>query len=422
MGAMATTVAGGMLAEGARQLASGKRPKVSEMLLTPANARRVADQLSRLRGAAMKVGQLVSMDAGDFLPPELADILARLRSDARSMPSKQLSQVLAKQWGVHWREKIKRFDETPVAAASIGQVHQGWSLEGDHLAIKIQYPGVSESIDSDIDNVASLFKMSGLVPKSFDLKPLLAEAKAQLHEEADYLREAEYLRQYTRALGNQPDYFIPKIYEPLTTDRILAMSYVDGVPIESLQKAPQEERDHLAKLMFGLMFREMFAMQVMQTDPNFANYLYQTDEKRLVLLDFGATRNLPLDLMRKYTRMVEVGLTGTDEELKQVGIDIGYFDEHIEPKHLAPILKLMRLSVEPLARDHYAFGQTDLAARVREAGFELGRDRDFWYTPPIDCLFLHRKVGGVFLFATRIKANVPVRELYEQAVAQMRGH
>nr|MBP6490708.1 AarF/ABC1/UbiB kinase family protein [Thauera sp.] len=191
LGSLATGVAGGMLAEGARQLAAGKRPKVSELVLTPANARRVADQLAQLRGAAMKVGQLMSMDAGSLLPPELADILARLREDARTMPMSQVVEVLETHWGKGWEQGFERFSFTPCAAASIGQVHRARTRDGQELAIKLQYPGVRRSIDSDVDNVATLLRVCGLLPKALDLAPLLAEAKRQLHEEADYRREAE---------------------------------------------------------------------------------------------------------------------------------------------------------------------------------------------------------------------------------------
>ena len=144
-----------MLAEGSRQLAQGKRPKANDLLLTPANARRVADQLANLRGAAMKVGQLVSMDAGDVLPPEFTEVLSRLRSDAQAMPAKQVVSVLEDNWGSDWEEKIYHFSYKPLASASIGQVHEAISQKGKRLAIKLQYPGVRKSIDSDVDNVAT---------------------------------------------------------------------------------------------------------------------------------------------------------------------------------------------------------------------------------------------------------------------------
>jgi len=145
LGSLATGVAGGMLAEGARQIAKGNRPKARDMLLTPGNAKRITDQLAQLRGAAMKVGQLMSMDTGDLLPPEMTEVLARLRSDAKSMPLSQLNKVLEDNWGKSWNLKFKQFSFEPVAAASIGQVHSAHTKDGRHLALKIQYPGVRES-------------------------------------------------------------------------------------------------------------------------------------------------------------------------------------------------------------------------------------------------------------------------------------
>jgi predicted unusual protein kinase regulating ubiquinone biosynthesis (AarF/ABC1/UbiB family) len=238
---MATGVAGGMLMEGARQLVQGKRPRISDLLLTPANARRVTQQLAQLRGAAMKVGQMISMDAGDMLPPELAAILARLRSDAQAMPRKQVQGVLDDNWGAQWRQQFDKFSFTPIAAASIGQVHRAKTKSGHDLAIKIQYPGVRESIDSDVNNVASLLRMSGLLPNTLNIKPLLTQAKRQLREEADYLREADYLQRYASLLADAPEFLVPELHAELTTRSVLAMSFVGGVPVESMVDAPQED-------------------------------------------------------------------------------------------------------------------------------------------------------------------------------------
>lgn len=221
LGSLATGVAGGMIAEGARQLAAGKRPTVGDLVLTPANARRVADQLAQLRGAAMKVGQLMSMDAGNLLPPELAAILARLREDARTMPMSQVVQVLETHWGQGWEQGFERFSFTPCAAASIGQVHRARTHDGQELAIKLQYPGVRRSIDSDVDNVATLLRVSGLLPRALDLAPLLEEAKRQLHEEADYLREAGNLQRFAGLLGADADFVLPAPVPALTRSDIL---------------------------------------------------------------------------------------------------------------------------------------------------------------------------------------------------------
>lgn len=136
LGIMASNVAAGMVAEGARHLVKGQVPTISTMLLTPSNARRVTDELARLRGAAMKVGQLLSMDAGDLIPPVLSEMMSRLRSEAVSMPMSQLVSELEKSWGKDWSDRFDRFAFTPSAAASIGQVHRALTKEGVHLAIK----------------------------------------------------------------------------------------------------------------------------------------------------------------------------------------------------------------------------------------------------------------------------------------------
>lgn len=412
LGSLATGVAGGMLAEGARQLAQGKRPKISDLLLTPANARRVADQLAQLRGAAMKVGQLISMDAGDLLPPELGEILARLRSDARPMPKKQLESVLLANWGPAWQKQFRQFSFAPIAAASIGQVHQAHTLDGRHLAIKIQYPGVRQSINSDVDNVATLLRLSGLLPKSLDIGPLLKDAKRQLHDEADYLREGAYLQRYGALLAQAPDYLVPTLHADLTTQSVLAMSFVKGVEVESLLDAPQAERDRVAALLIHLLMRELFEFRLVQTDPNFANYRFAHNTRQLVLLDFGATRPFKVRMVTGFRRLMAAAMDGDRVAMGQAAQAIGYFDQHTLTRHQNAVLDLFEQAFEPLRCEGlYDFGASDLPRRVHETGLALGLDREFWHLPPADVLFLHRKLGGLYLLAARLKARVNVHEL-----------
>ncbi len=163
---LAGGVAGNMLAQGAKQVASGQRPKARDLLLTPANARRLTRQLSEMRGAAMKLGQILSMDSGDLLPESLRDILATLRNAAYAMPNRQLNEVLTEAFGVEYQAVLIDFEQKPLRAASIGQVHRLRSARGQPAVLKIQYPGVRESIDSDVDNLAALLKVSGLLPQA----------------------------------------------------------------------------------------------------------------------------------------------------------------------------------------------------------------------------------------------------------------
>jgi predicted unusual protein kinase regulating ubiquinone biosynthesis (AarF/ABC1/UbiB family) len=418
LGWMATGVLGGMVVQGARQLASGKRPKMSDMLLTPGNVRRVTDQLAKLRGAAMKVGQMVSMESGDLLPPALADIMARLRSDARAMPQEQLMKVMDANWGKDWQSKFKHFSFTATAAASIGQVHRAQTLDGRILAIKIQYPGVRESIDSDVDNVASLLRLSGLLPKELDIKPLLQDAKRQLREEADYLHEGKHLKHYGEFLADSPQYLVPKLVPELTTRNVLAMDYVSGEPIESLMDARQEQRDRLAHLLFSLLLRELFEFKLVQTDPNFANYRYDTQSQQLILLDFGATRPFKAAMVKDFKNLMKGAMQSNRELMRTACQHIGYFSESSDMRHQEAVIDIGLQALEPFCLPGlYDFGQTDMLQRVRSMSMALGMERDFSHLPPTDAILLQRKFAGLYLLATRLKARVDLHALAQDAFA-----
>ncbi|EEW26176.1 ABC1 kinase family protein [Rhodobacter ferrooxidans] len=414
-GGLASGIAGNMVLDGAKQFARGKRPSMSDLLLTPANALKVTHQLAQLRGAAMKIGQLMSMDAGELLPPELADILGRLRADAQHMPQGQLTAALGLRWGKGWQDRFAQFSLAPMAAASIGQVHRAQTVDGRDLAIKIQYPGVRHSIDSDVNNVAALMKMSGILPKTLDITPMLAEAKRQLHEEADYKREAHYLARFGTLLADAPEFQVPDLHRDLSTDTILAMTYLEGVPVESLVDAPQETRDRVMTLLVGLLFRELFEFHLMQTDPNFANYRYNPDTGQIVLLDFGATREFTPELVAAHRALMRAGLEGDGAMVRQAALDMGLLSPSTPADVVDTAMAMFELAIEPIRRGGaYDFANTDLTSRMRDEGMALATRRDVWHIPPIETLFLQRKFGGVYFLASRLKARVDVRAVLEQ--------
>jgi predicted unusual protein kinase regulating ubiquinone biosynthesis (AarF/ABC1/UbiB family) len=417
LGGLAGKVAGGMLAEGLRQVAQGNLPRASDLVLTPANARRVAEKLSELRGAAMKVGQLLSMDAGDLLPAELAGLLARLRASARPMPMSEVVAVMQGAFGEGWEHHFQRFSFTPMAAASIGQVHAAVSQDGRALALKIQYPGIRQSIDSDVDNVATILNITRLVPGNVDLQPLLQEAKRQLHEEADYCSEARHLRDFAGLLKDTPEFLLPGVDDGFSRDNILAMDFLEGEPIDTLTMAAQSTRDRVAGLLIELFFRELFEFGMVQTDPNFANFLYKASTRQLGLLDFGATRRYPNRIINAYRGLLEAALREDFAAMSANAEAIGYFRKDIHPHQRAAVMELFMLVIEPARRSgSFDFGASDLALRIRNAGMALSFDQGYWHTPPADAVFLHRKLGGLYLLAARLRANVDVRAILERYV------
>jgi predicted unusual protein kinase regulating ubiquinone biosynthesis (AarF/ABC1/UbiB family) len=413
LSSLAGRVAGNMLAEGVSELAKGNRPKIKDLLLTPTNALRVADQLAQMRGAAMKVGQMISMDAGDMLPAELTDLLARLRSDAKSMPEKELTGLLVSEWGEDWQKKFIQFPLQPIAAASIGQVHKVITAELKRLAVKIQYPGIKKSINSDVDNVATLIKMTGLLPNGLDIKPLLAEAKKQLHDEADYTLEGRYLEQYAAVVENDDAFVMPVLDKEFSSDTILAMSFLDGIPIEQLVDAPQKTRDHVMSQLMRLFFKELFDFQLVQTDPNFANYQYCQETQKIVLLDFGATRIYTSQMAEGYRQLMQSAIHYDKVKIRKAILDIGLIRQDLPEKVQQNITDLAYMACEPLyAESPYDFAGSDLSSRLQHQGMQLGLEKEYAHTPSANAIFLHRKLGGLFLLAIKLKAKVDMQSLF----------
>jgi predicted unusual protein kinase regulating ubiquinone biosynthesis (AarF/ABC1/UbiB family) len=413
LSSLAGRVAGNMLAEGVSELAKGNRPKIKDLLLTPTNAIRVADQLAQMRGAAMKVGQMISMDAGDMLPAQLTDLLARLRSDAKSMPEKDLIGLLETEWGASWQKRFIQFPLQPIAAASIGQVHKVITQDLKRLAVKIQYPGIKQSINSDVDNVATLIKMTGLLPKGMDIKPLLAEAKKQLHDEADYALEGRYLNQYAAVIENDDAFVIPVLDKEFSSDTILAMSFVDGTPIEQLVDAPQETRDQVMSQMMRLFFKELFDFQLVQTDPNFANYQYDQETRKIVLLDFGATRVYTPQMAESYRQLMQSASKHEKPNIRQAILDIGLIRQDLPEKVQQNITDLAYIACEPLyGESPYDFAASGLSSRLQHQGMQLGLEKEYAHTPSANAIFLHRKLGGLFLLAIKLKAKVDMQSLF----------
>lgn len=419
LGTMTAGVAGNMALQGAAQLGQGKRPSVKGLLLTPSNLRRITDQLAQMRGAAMKVGQLMSMDTGDVLPPELTEILGRLRADADFMPPAQLKKVLAKNWPEGWLKGFERFDVRPIAAASIGQVHKARLRDGRDVAIKVQYPGVAASIDSDVANVGALLRMTGLLPKGFELAPYLEEARKQLHEETDYALEAAHLTRFGGLLAGDGRFVLPEFVPDWSTRDILAMTFVEGRPIEEAADAPEAMRHEIARNLIDLLLTELFAFGLMQTDPNFANFRYQPETGRIVLLDFGATRALSPLIQRQYRDLLEAGLARDRDRVGALCLEIGFFDGSTAQAHRDRILTMVELVFAHLTRaEAFDFADTAMSTEMQVEGMALAEDGFIPPPLPIDVLFLQRKFGGVFLLAAKLGARLPLEGILRDHLAK----
>lgn len=386
----------------AEALADGGSTDWSDIAFSPGAAKRFTDELARLRGAALKAGQLISMDAGGVLPPEFAQAASRLRAAADPMPARQLRRVLDERWGSGWLRRFKRFEVRPVAAASIGQVHKAETRDGRTLAIKVLYPGVRQSIDSDLDALGALIGVSGLVPRGMDLRPLLSEAKRQLRRETDYALEARNLTAYAKAVEHDARFVTPAIAEDWCADGVLAMTWLEGRSIETAADQPQVERERVFDALTDLTLAELFDLGLMQTDPNFANFLYAGPDAPIGLIDFGAVQTVPPEISSRYRAVLTAALEGDHADLAHALLGLGVIGENTSADHADAVTAMAERSMAAIrAGERFDFTDTGLPADMQAAGERL-RKSGFNHAPPPELIFIQRKLGGLYLLGARL--------------------
>jgi predicted unusual protein kinase regulating ubiquinone biosynthesis (AarF/ABC1/UbiB family) len=258
-------------------------------------AERMVETLGRMKGAAMKIGQLASFIDTEFLPPEYRALyqqqLATLRTSAPPMPWRKVEGVLREEWAEPVDELFASFEREAAAAASIGQVHRAVMHDGRRVAVKIQYPGVAEAIRADMQNAGMLMRMAKALAPGLDARAAAEELKERVMEELDYELEAQNQRAFARAYRGHPFVHVPDVATRLSTTRVLVSEWVDGRGFDEVLRLPQEERDRFGEIIYRFCFGSVFHLQHFNADAHPGNYLLM-DDGRLAFLDFGMTKQL----------------------------------------------------------------------------------------------------------------------------------
>ncbi|XP_058451192.1 atypical kinase COQ8B, mitochondrial [Malaya genurostris] len=399
------------LAKGALGLGGTLDPK--EALFSPSNAERIVDTLCKVRGAALKLGQILSIQDSNIVSPQLVKAFERVRQAADYMPDWQVEQQLVSGLGANWRTKLASFDPKPFAAASIGQVHRGVLHDGTEVAIKVQYPGVAKSIESDIDNLVSMLKVWDVFPAGFFIDNVVTVAKRELAWEVDYNREAEYTDRFGEMIHHLPEFRVPKVIMELTSANILTTELVPGLPMDKCFSMSQEHRNHIAHSVMKLCLNELFTYRCMQTDPNWSNFLYDSETRKIMLIDFGATRFYAKPFMDDYMRIIQAATKNDRQSILQLsrkmGFLTGYESVAMENAHIDAVLILGEVfSVD----GEFEFGRQSTTKKIAALVPVMVAHR--LCPPPEEIYSLHRKLSGVFLLCARLNAKIDCKPLFAE--------
>jgi len=356
------------------------------------NAEKIAETLGNLKGGAMKIGQMLSVQEA-LLPKELTFVLKSLQQNAPTVSTKVMFETLNSEIP-HWRTLVKSIDDKPLAAASIGQVHRAVMNDGREVAVKIQYPKIDQAIFSDLKNLRRLFDLILESMLSANLDHLFEEIEARLSEEVDYRREAIRINEFREFYAEKSHVIVPELVSELSSQRVLTTVLTMGKPIEEVRHRDQAERNAWGKHLFRTLVEQLLVFRKLQSDPNPANYAFANDGK-IILYDFGSIKELPAWLYDGYITTLAACREGRFTDIPQIAISMKV---HMKSGDAVP-MKHVDLFCEALGpvfqdRPHRFRAESDPIKKIvtfnRENFDELKQ-----ITFPGDVLFIDRAIVGL---------------------------
>lgn len=380
-------------------------------------AKLIAEQLSKMKGAAMKAGQLLSMDAADYFPPEAVEILSKLQGKAEPVDWSIMREVLVEDLGEERIEDFKQLSILPAASASIGQVHRA-KLNGREVAIKIQYPGIADSIDSDLKILKTLAQtLMNVSGRKINLDETFDELALVLHQEANYELEMKHMQEYRGLLASTPGFIVPEAIPQYSTKRVLTMTWEEGINLNEWLKTnpPLSQRNEIGQRLLDLYSKEFYEWGFVQTDPNYGNFLIKPDTLELIVLDFGATLRYSVEFRRSYVHLLRQLGTQDKAKIIQATLDFGLISDKESDESKRLLGDMMVSSLEPFRAENQPFKFKNLDYVTKQRAIVQEFTTSLRYSaPPRKILFLHRKLGGIFSFLKKLEAELDVRPYWQR--------
>ncbi len=372
--------------------------------------RLLVEELGRLKGAALKAGQFLTLELREHLPPEANLILQKLQDAVTPVIYAEIDRILQREFGPELRGRVEALSETAIAAASIGQVHSARLRFQDGSSVdavlKIQYDGIRDSIESDLAVLRRIATvMMTLAGKKGDLEPLFHEVQSVLVSETDYLLEARNLEAYRESILRRPDLAnqvrIPSLHREFSTSRVLALEHMKGIPLEAwIRSRPSaEQRRQIGDLLLELHWAEFAEWGLVQTDPNPGNFLVaeEAGQAKLILLDFGSMKRFSPDFRRDYFSLLQLTVHGSEQDFVEGFIRMGMLDAKEDEETRQAFASLIRhsMSLFDPSRQPVDFTEPGYMKQSKELALDFIR-RVKHSAPPESLLFLNRKIGGLY--------------------------
>jgi predicted unusual protein kinase regulating ubiquinone biosynthesis (AarF/ABC1/UbiB family) len=382
----------------------------------------LVEQLGQMKGAAMKIGQVLSTVDWDLVPEgereRFKERLGALRDAAVPADPRAVRRVVEQDLGAPIGRHFAEFSQTPVAAASIGQVHRATTREGRDVAVKVQYPGVAEAVETDLRNMNLLFPLIRRLAPGLDVKAVAAELRERIGEELDYEIEAQHQRTIARVFRGHPFVKIPEVVTALSTRRVLVTEFVEGRGFEAIKRSDQAARDRIGEILFRFFFGLLTRERLCAGDPHPGNFLALADS-RVCFLDFGLMRKVPAAYLEGERALAQAVLEGDAQAVHRGLTHLGYLPdpESFEP-HL--VLEQLRTAGEwyftPGFRrldPEYVRTAVEVGSSPRSPYFEQMRRQ----TVPPEALLIRRMEGLLFSVLGELRAGADWGALAQEYIA-----